>query len=86
MIRFLVEMEGRSVDVSQLPECEIRNTLHPITELLSGHLINMSEHLDVVFHIDEDGILSLKLRGSAIAINEARDAIGEEMIISNIFN
>lgn len=86
MVRFLVEMGGRSVDVGRLPEGEVRDAVQPMAERLAVRLLHVSEPLEVVFHIDEEGILSLRLRGSDVAVNEARDAIGAQLLLSPRLN
>ncbi|HEV7415717.1 MAG TPA: hypothetical protein VGN98_06150 [Tianweitania sediminis] len=59
MARFLVEMEGRSVELDILPDCEVRGTVLPIATRLSAYLADLSEPVDVVFCIDDDGKLPL---------------------------
>lgn len=82
MVRFLVEMDGRSVDVGRLPEGELCDAVHPMVERLSARLLHVSEPLEVVFRIDDEGTLVLQLHGSAVVVNEARDAIGGQMLLS----
>lgn len=76
-VRFLVEMDGRSVDLACLPDCQVRDTVLPMAERLEAVLEGFTGPLEVVFSIGVDGTLSMHLRGSVIAVNEARDAIGE---------
>lgn len=86
MVRFLVEMDGRSVDIGRLPEGEVRDAVQPMAETLAVRLAHVSEPLDVVFRIDDEGTLSLQLRGLAVAVNEARDTIGGQMLVSRRLN
>lgn len=86
MVRFLVEMDGRSVDIRRLPEGEVRDAVHPMAERLAARLLHVSEPLEVIFRIDDGGTLSLQLRGSAVAVNEAQDAIGGQMLLSPRLN
>jgi hypothetical protein len=44
------------------------------------------EALHIVFVIDEERRLSISLRGSPLAVNQARDATGEEMEIASRLN
>lgn len=82
MIRFLVEIDGRSVDLLQLPECHVRDTVLPMAEQLTALLADLTEPLEVVFSIGDEGTLSVQLQGSVMAVNEARDAIGGSMRLS----
>lgn len=81
-VRFLVEMDGRSVDLARLPDCQVRDTVFPMAKRLEAVLEGLTDPLDVVFSIGADGTLSMHLRGSVMAVNEARDAIGETERVS----
>lgn len=85
-VRFLVEMDSRSVDLAHLPDCQVRDTVLPIAERLEAVLEGLTDPLDVVFGIGADGTLSVHLRGSVIAVNEARNAIGETERVSPRLN
>lgn len=85
-VRFLVEMDGRTVELAALPGCEVLDTVSPIAERLHQLLASVSESVDVVFAIGGDGTLSVRLRGSVLAVNEARDLIGEQCAISPVVN
>ena len=81
-VRFLVEMDGRSVELEQLPACQVRDTVLPIAERIAMMLSDLSDPIDVAFSIGHEGELSVTLSGSAVAVNEARDVIGDTMRIS----
>lgn len=82
-VRFLVEMDGRSVDLARLPDCLVRDTVIPMAERLATLLAKLTDPLEVVFSIAaDDGTLSVLLNGSVMAVNEARDAIGGSIRLS----
>lgn len=85
-VRFLVEMDGRSVDLARLPDCQVRDTVLPMAERLAVLLEHLTDPLDVVFSIGADGTLSVHLHGSVMAVNEARNAIGEAERVSPRLN
>lgn len=80
MLQWSVEHSGKTVPLDRVDVPEIRGKINPIKSELELLLSTLEEagELHIVFVIDEDGGMSVSLRGSTLMVNSARDKIGDE--------
>jgi hypothetical protein len=81
MITWHIELDGKAIELNRVDCSVIREQVDPIKDrlgtLLSG-LEMEAEELKVLFVVDEEGYVSIFLRGSSVIVQSARDQIGDE--------
>jgi hypothetical protein len=79
MLTWIIEHGGRSVPLEQVTAPAIRSVIDPIRANLARSLDRAEgiETLAVIFVVDDDGGVMIQLRGDPLAVNTARDILGD---------
>lgn len=81
MITWQIEHNGKAIELTRVGSSVIRDQVVPIKDQLITLLSNLdveTDELTVVFVVDDEGYVSISLRGSSVIVQSARDQIGDE--------
>jgi hypothetical protein len=81
MITWHIEHGGKTIQLNHVEASVIRKLIDPIKDQLGILLSDLEaepDELQIVFIVDEEGHVSISLRGSSFIVNLAQDQIGDE--------
>lgn len=80
MLHWYIAMGDRQAPLESVEVPAIRAVTDPIRDHIAARLgrVIEGEHLTVVFVVEEDRSLSIRLTGDQATVNEARDILSEE--------
>lgn len=80
MLGWYIAMGDRQAQLEDVPVRAIRDVTDPIRDHIAARLASIAEDGDlaIVFVVEDDRSLSIRLRGDPLLVNQARDVLGEE--------